>query len=102
VVQFQVEKFGFMMIALGPKFKIAGLIVTGGEPTKDKPEVTFAPPKDLNRASHSITIRVPDCQQAYEILSKRGAEFLPPLSTGDMKLEPSFATLTGIFLKLAK
>lgn len=52
------------------------LIVTGGEPTKDKPEVTYAILDNLNQVSHSMTIRVPDCQQSYEVLKSRGAEFL--------------------------
>ena len=60
------------------------LLVTGGEPTKDKPSVTFTPPKNLDKVSHSITIRVPDCKQAYEILKERGAEFLtPPVDWGN-------------------
>ena len=52
------------------------LIVTGGEPTKDKPNVTFTTPIDPDKVCHSITIRVPDCQQAYNILNSRGSEFL--------------------------
>ena len=52
------------------------LIVTGGEPTKDKPTVPFKPPADPDSVSHSITIRVPDCQKAYQILKDRGAVFL--------------------------
>jgi catechol 2,3-dioxygenase-like lactoylglutathione lyase family enzyme len=59
------------------------LIVTGGESTRDKPEVVFAAPDDPGRVSHSMTIRVPNCQQAYETLQKRGAEFLtPPVNWG--------------------
>jgi len=54
------------------------LLVTGGAPTQDKPEVTFAPPENHNAVSHSMTIRVPDCQEAYEILKARGAVFLTP------------------------
>ncbi|MCB0713361.1 MAG: VOC family protein [Ignavibacteriae bacterium] len=54
------------------------LLVTGGDPTPDKPTVTFAPPDNPNRVSHQLTMRVPDCQAAYEILSARGAEFLTP------------------------
>ena len=53
------------------------LVVTGGGPTDDKPDVTFEPPSGRS-VSHSITIRVPDCQQSYEILRERGAEFLTP------------------------
>lgn len=59
------------------------LVVTGGEPTADKPTVTFAPPPNADQVSHSVTIRVRDCQQAYEILKDRGAEFLtPPVNWG--------------------
>ncbi len=54
------------------------LLVTGGGPTEDKPTVTFAPPPDPDLVSHQLTMRVPDCQRAYEILRKRGAEFLTP------------------------
>lgn len=52
------------------------LVVTGGEPTPDKPTVTMAPPADPDRVSTSFTIKVPDCRHAYEILGSRGAEFL--------------------------
>ena len=54
------------------------LVVTGGEPTDDKPGVTMAAPGDPSTISHSFTIRVEDCQQAYETLSGRGADFLTP------------------------
>lgn len=59
------------------------LVVTGGEPTKDKPGVTFAAPDDPAQVSHAMTIRVPDCRQAYETLRARGAVFLtPPVDWG--------------------
>ena len=59
------------------------LLVTGGEPTKDKPGVTFSPPEYLGSVSHAMTIRVPNCQKAYETLKSRGAEFLtPPVDWG--------------------
>ena len=59
------------------------LLVTGGGPTKDKPTVTFAPPTQPDIVSNELTIRVPDCQAAYEILKKRGATFLtPPVDWG--------------------
>lgn len=60
-------------------FSFAGswlLLVTGGDPTPDKPTVTFAPPADPDRVATELTIRVPDCQAAYETLRGRGAEFL--------------------------
>ncbi len=59
------------------------LLVTGGGPTEGKPTVTFAPPADLDRVSHQLTMRVPDCQAAYDVLRSRGAEFLtPPVDRG--------------------
>jgi catechol 2,3-dioxygenase-like lactoylglutathione lyase family enzyme len=59
------------------------LLVTGGGPTQDKPQVTFAPPESPDTVSHAMTIRVPDCQQAYEVLKARGAVFLtPPVDWG--------------------
>jgi catechol 2,3-dioxygenase-like lactoylglutathione lyase family enzyme len=59
------------------------LVVTGGEPTKDKPTVTFVPPDDPDRVSAEVTIRVPDCRGAYETLRSRGARFLsPPVQWG--------------------
>ena len=54
------------------------LLVTGGEPTQDKPDVTFAAPVEPGTVSHSMTIRVPDCHAAYATLRARGAQFLTP------------------------
>jgi catechol 2,3-dioxygenase-like lactoylglutathione lyase family enzyme len=54
------------------------LLVTGGGPTEDKPGVTFEPPKDAQSVSHSMTMRIADCKEAYEVLRSRGAEFLTP------------------------
>jgi len=54
------------------------LLVTGGEPTEDKPTVSMAAPTNPDQVSHSFTIRVKDCQASYETLRDRGAEFLTP------------------------
>jgi catechol 2,3-dioxygenase-like lactoylglutathione lyase family enzyme len=54
------------------------LLVTGGGPTEDKPDTTFAPPADPGVVSHAMTIRVPNCQTAYDTLRQRGARFLTP------------------------
>jgi catechol 2,3-dioxygenase-like lactoylglutathione lyase family enzyme len=53
------------------------LLVEGGEPTQDKPDVTFVPP-DPSTVSHSFAIRVHDCVASYETLKGRGARFLTP------------------------
>ncbi len=59
------------------------LLVTGGGPTEDKPEVVFEPPADPNRVSCQLTMRVPDCRAAYDVLRSRGAQFLtPPVDRG--------------------
>jgi catechol 2,3-dioxygenase-like lactoylglutathione lyase family enzyme len=54
------------------------LLVSGGGPTADKPTVTFLPPADPDRVSHAMTLRVADCQAAYQALLARGATFLTP------------------------
>lgn len=59
------------------------LLVTGGGPTADKPDVTFAPPPDPTRVSHAMTLRVADCRASYQRLLDRGATFLtPPVDHG--------------------
>ena len=54
------------------------LLVTEGEPTADKPSVSFTAPDNADRVSHAMTIRVPSCQAAYDTLKARGATFLTP------------------------
>lgn len=54
------------------------LLVTGGEPTPDKPGVSMAVPADRSTVGHAFTIRVADCRAAYQELAARGAEFLTP------------------------
>ena len=54
------------------------LLVSGGEPTADKPGVVFSPPSDPDQVSHAMTLRVADCQAAYGALRARGATFLTP------------------------
>ena len=52
------------------------LVVTGGEPSTDKPDVHFVEPRDPTQVSHAMTIRVKDCMAAYKTLKARGADFL--------------------------
>lgn len=52
------------------------VIVTGGGPTPDKPQVTMVPPTDLQAVSHAMTLRVQDCRVTYAELRDRGARFL--------------------------
>ena len=59
------------------------LLVSGGEPTADKPTVTLDVPQDADRVSSQMIFRVEDCRATYELLRGRGAEFLtPPLDRG--------------------
>ncbi len=54
------------------------LLVTAGEPTADKPDITFALSADQDQVSQSFTIRVKNCQKSYDILKIRGIDFITP------------------------
>ena len=54
------------------------LLVTGGDPTADKPTVSFAPPANPNDVSAEMIFGVADCRAVYDVLAARGAEFLTP------------------------
>ena len=59
------------------------ILVTGGEPTEDKPGVFLAPPQRPDRVSMQLNLKVPDCRAAYDTLKERGAQFLtPPMDRG--------------------
>lgn len=59
------------------------LLVEGGGPTEDKPDVTLAPPTDPDLRDNLFTVRVDDCRATYELLRARGATFLTePLTNG--------------------
>jgi catechol 2,3-dioxygenase-like lactoylglutathione lyase family enzyme len=45
---------------------------------KDKPVATDPPPPNNKSVISELSIRVPDCSAAYEVLRSRGAEFLTP------------------------
>ena len=54
------------------------LLVTGGEPTPDKPSITFEASEEKHKVSHAFTIRVSDCRKSYESLLAKGAVFVTP------------------------
>jgi catechol 2,3-dioxygenase-like lactoylglutathione lyase family enzyme len=54
------------------------IINVGGGPTEDKPTVTLETPRDPNRTSSFLNIRVADIQAVYADWSARGAEFVTP------------------------
>ena len=54
------------------------IINVGGGPTDDKPAVTLETPRDLDRVSSFLNIRVKDIEAVYGEWSARGAQFLTP------------------------
>jgi catechol 2,3-dioxygenase-like lactoylglutathione lyase family enzyme len=63
------------IVALGNSWII---INAGGPPTDDKPTVTLEPPRDPDRVSSFLNIRVADINAVYQTWRGRGAEFLTP------------------------
>jgi catechol 2,3-dioxygenase-like lactoylglutathione lyase family enzyme len=63
------------IVALGNSWVIINL---GGPPTSDKPTVTLEPPRDPDRVSSFLNIRVADINAVYQRWRARGAEFLTP------------------------
>ncbi len=63
------------IIALANSWIIINL---GGPPTEDKPTVMLEPPRDPDRVSSFLNIRVADINAVYEQWRARGAEFLAP------------------------
>lgn len=78
------------------------LVVTGGDATADKPDISFAPPDSLQRVSHSITIRVSDCRGAYQILKERGAQFITPPYDWEFELRCFFRDPDGHLLEISE
>ena len=78
------------------------LLVTGGGPTEDKPTMTFAAPSDPDRVSHSFTIRVPDCREAYQTLRARGAEFLTPPVESEWEVRAFFRDPDGHLFEISE
>ncbi len=52
------------------------VINVGGGPTDDKPAVTLETPRDTDRVSSFLNIRVKDIEAVYAKWSARGAQFL--------------------------
>jgi catechol 2,3-dioxygenase-like lactoylglutathione lyase family enzyme len=78
------------------------LLVTGGGPTEDKPDVTFAAPADRDQVSHAMTIRVSDGMAAYETLRARGAEFLTPPVVSEWEVRGFFRDPDGHLLEISE
>ena len=54
------------------------VINAAGGPTDDKPDVTLETPRDPDRVSSFLNIRVKDINAVYAEWSARGAQFLTP------------------------
>ncbi len=78
------------------------LIVTGGKPTPDKPGVSMTPRSDTANVSHSFTIRVSDCQRAFETLKSRGAQFLTPPYDWDAEVRCFFRDPDGNLFEISE
>jgi catechol 2,3-dioxygenase-like lactoylglutathione lyase family enzyme len=78
------------------------LLVTGGDPTADKPTVTFTPPVDPDTVAHSMTIRVPDARAAHSTLSDRGAVFLAPPVESAWEIRAFFRDPDGHLLEISE
>ena len=78
------------------------LLVTGGDPTADKPDVTFAAPADPTRVGHAMTLRVPSCEEAYDVLKGRGAVFLTPPHDRGAEVRCFFRDPDGHLLEISE
>jgi catechol 2,3-dioxygenase-like lactoylglutathione lyase family enzyme len=80
-------------VALANSFIV---INAGGGPTDDKPTVILETPRDPDRVSSFLNIRVTDIHAKYEESSARGAEFLTPPSSTSMRFVATSAIPTAI------
>lgn len=78
------------------------LLVTGGGPTADKPDVTFAASDDRSRVDHAFTMRVADCRAAFNELQSRGAEFLTPPVESEWEVRAFFRDPDGHLLEISE
>jgi catechol 2,3-dioxygenase-like lactoylglutathione lyase family enzyme len=78
------------------------LLVTGGGPTPDKPDVTFAASADPARVDHAFTMRVRDCRAAHAELVARGATFLAPPLESAWEVRAFFRDPDGHLLEISE
>lgn len=78
------------------------LLVTGGEPTPDKPTVTLAPPADPDALDHLFTIRVDDCAAVHAELVRRGATFLTDPVTSGAEVRAFFRDPDGHLFEISE
>ena len=78
------------------------LLVTGGEPTADKPTVTFASPPDPDTVSAEMVFGVRDCRTTYKLLRSRGAVFLTPPVEYDWEIRAFFRDPDGHLFEISE
>jgi catechol 2,3-dioxygenase-like lactoylglutathione lyase family enzyme len=78
------------------------LLVTGGEPTADRPTVTFGPSRDPDYQSSEIIFRVEDCRTTYQLLRSRGAEFLTEPVDWDSEVRAFFRDPDGHLFEISE
>ena len=78
------------------------LLVSGGGPTADKPDVSFAVAADPHRVDHAFTMHVADCHAAYETLQGRGATFLTPPVSSQWETRAFFRDPDGHLLEISE
>ena len=78
------------------------VLVTGSSATPERPDVTFRPPADIGHVSLRLTIQVPDCRQAYEVLTARGAAFLAPPVEYEEEVRAFFRDPDGHLLEISE
>ncbi len=81
--RFYTEVLGGTVVFSGEPINIAlsnsfVVINRGGGPTDDKPAVTLETPRDPDRVSSFLNIRVKDIKAVYADWSAKGANFLTP------------------------
>jgi catechol 2,3-dioxygenase-like lactoylglutathione lyase family enzyme len=76
------------------------LLSAQGGSRKDTPAVIGPPPLDRRSVISELSIRVPDCSAAYEVLRSRGAEFLTPPFDGSDETRAFFHDPDGYLLEI--
>ena len=78
------------------------LLVTAGEPTEDKPTVTFAPPADPDRVGTELIFRVDDCGPPTSCCGRGAPTSSPSPSTAGARLRAFFRDPDGHLLEISE
>jgi len=78
------------------------VINVGGPPTDDKPAVTLEPPRDPDRVSSFLNIRVADIHAIYRQWRDLGAEFLTPPTDQGVELRCYLRDPDGHLIELGQ